>query len=110
MTQIMLDGTTYSHGSRNMPELLLNTVNEKEIGDMLRFNTCITRLNAKYQPSNYGSHECLSLHNEMVRCYRNILRDKMIKYSEYDDDDYFAAELSEFLSDDREDVLDGILN
>lgn len=78
---------------------------------MLRFNTCITRLNAKYQPSNYGSQDgCLSLHNEMVRCYRNILRDKMIKYSEYDDDDYFAVKLSEFLSDDREDVLDGILN
>lgn len=111
LTQIMLDGTTYSHGSRNMPESLLSTVNEKEIADMIRFNTCVARLNGKYQPSNYGSQdESLSLHNEMVRCYRNIVRDKMIKYSEYDDDDYFSEELSEFLSDDREDVLDGILN
>ena len=107
LTQIMLDGTTYLHGFRNMPESLLSTVNEKEIADMIRFNTCVARLSGKYQPSNYGSQdESLSLHNEMVRCYRNIVRDKMIKYSEY----YFSEELSEFLSDDREDVLDDILN
>jgi hypothetical protein len=107
ITQISIDGNSYSHGSRNIPELLLSTVNEKEIADMIRFNTCIARLNGKYQPSNYGSQdESLKLHNEMVKCYRNVVRKKMEDY----DEDYFDEELSEFLSDDREDVIDNILN
>lgn len=103
-----IDGTPYSHDSRRQPIELIKQVDSKEITDFVRFNQTISNLNAKYQPSNYGSQEQdYKLHLEMLRCYRECIKDKLSKY-DYDGDHDIL--ISEMVSDERDDKLTDVLS
>lgn len=114
MSKIVIDGEKYPHGSSKLPIKLLDMVNQKEISDMIRFNWTISTLNAKYQPSNYGSQdESILLHYEMLKAYRKVVKNKLTERLQWGDEDD-VIEYEKFLldckADDREDTLDLILN
>ena len=112
-SQLLLDGRSYSHDSSGQPVELLKTVNSKEIGDMIRFNWTISDLSAKYQPSNYGSQdESIMLHYEMLKCYREVIKNKLIDRLDYMDQDEveeYEEIFAEIKADDRADVIDLVL-
>ena len=112
-SRLLLDGESYNHGDRNQPVELLKTVNSKEIGDMIRFNWSISDLSAKYQPSNYGSQdESIMLHYEMLKCYREVIKNKLIDRLDYMDQDEveeYEEIFAEIKADDRTDVIDLVL-
>ena len=87
---------------------MLKTVDEKEITDFIRFSYSINKLNAKYQTSNYGSQEQdLKFHYEMIKCYKNVLRDKMVNSGW---DDHYDDVISEIVAEDRDDKLHEVLS
>lgn len=112
-SRLLLDGRSYSHDSSGQPTELLKTVNGKEIGDMIRFNWSISDLSAKYQPSNYGSQdESIMLHYEMLKCYREVIKNKLIDrldYMDQDEVDEYEEIFAEIKADDRADVIDLVL-
>lgn len=105
-----IDGTIYDYSSRNLPKQLLSVVTEKEIADFIRFFNGVSRLNAKFQPSNYGSQDQdLKLHYEMLKVYRKSLQDKILKYSD-EEDDFYNEIIAEVKSDDRDDKIMEVLS
>lgn len=112
-TNLTIDGGQYTYDSRNQPIELLKNVNNKEIGDMIRFNLSVSNLNAKYQPSNYGSQdESIMLHYDMLKCYREVIKNKLIDRLDYMDQEEveeYAEIFAEMKADDRDDVIDVIL-
>ena len=112
-SKLLLDGRSYNYGSSSQPVELLNSVNGKEIADMIRFNWTISDLSAKYQPSNYGSQdESIKLHYEMLKCYREVIKNKLIDMLDYMDGDEveeYQEIFAEIKADDRDEVIDIIL-
>jgi hypothetical protein len=84
-----LTGTTTSEYA-DLSQLILN-IDGKIVADFIRFNIGVSRLNAKYTPSNYGSQDQdLELYYDMNRLYRNILLEKAkYHYDEEGDIDFF---------------------
>lgn len=88
ISKILIDGNSYSHDSRTLPINLVNTVNAKEIGDMIRFNWSVSTLNAKYQPSNYGSQDdSIMFHYEMLKCYKSVVKEKLKERMDWADEE-----------------------
>jgi hypothetical protein len=103
-----MDGTCYDFDARKQPKELLDAVDEHEIADFIRFFMAVSNLNAKFQPSNYGNQDQdLKLHIEMLRCYKECIRTKMMKYDNYDGQ--YDELVAEMVSDDREDKIVQIL-
>lgn len=65
------------------------------------------------QPSNYGSQdESIMLHYDMLKCYREVIKNKLIDRLDYMDQEEveeYAEIFSEIKADDRDDVIDVIL-
>ena len=108
-----IDGTCYDFDASRQPKELLSTVTEKEIADFIRFFLTISHLNAKFQPSNYGTQDQdFKIHYEMLKCYRDCVKDKMLEYSNsnyYDNDDDVTYILNDIKSEDRDDKILEIL-
>ena len=113
LSKVLIDGKSYSHDSRSLPIDLINTVNAKEIGDMIRFNWSVSNLNAKYQPSNYGSQDdAIMFHFEMLKCYKSVVKTKLMEQMDWMEDeelDELKAIFAEMRADDREDAIDLVL-
>lgn len=113
ITKILIDGRGYSHDSRSLPEDLLNKVDAKEIADMIRFNWSVSTLNAKYQPSNYGSQDdSIMFHYEMLKCYKSVVKTKLMDRMDWMEDeelDELKAIFAEMKADDRSDAIDLVL-
>lgn len=113
LSKVLIDGKSYSHDSRSLPIDLINTVNVKEIGDMIRFNWSVSNLNAKYQPSNYGSQDdAIMFHFEMLKCYKSVVKTKLMEQMDWMEDeelDELKAIFAEMRADDREDAIDLVL-
>lgn len=104
---LFIDGKRYNRDSYTCPESLLNSVQESEISDFIRFDESLSKLNAKYQPSNYGSQSVeIKLHLEMIKCYRDIIVNKMGN----DDESDYSDELLEVKSDERDEKIIDTLN
>jgi hypothetical protein len=103
-----LDGTLYDFATHRQPKSLINSVDEKEIADFVRFFRCVSNINAKFQPSNYGSQDQdLLLYIDMIRCYREHLSNKL---EQSNDDCNYDAHLNLLKSDDRDDKLINLLH
>ena len=92
---------------------ILDRVDEREIGDFCRFNRCVSRLNANYKPSNYGSQEQdLRFYYDMLKCYKEVIKNKIRSDIDNGYDDNFT--LTEFLADikteDRDEKLHDVLD
>lgn len=113
ITKLLIDGKSYSHDSRSLPIDLINTVNAKEIGDMIRFNWSVSNLNGKYQPSNYGSQDdAIMFHFEMLKCYKSVVKTKLmdrLSWADEDEIDELKAIFAEMKADDRADAIDLVL-
>jgi hypothetical protein len=108
--KILIDGKSHSRDSRSLPIDLINTVNAKEIGDMIRFNWSVSTLNAKYQPSNYGSQDdAIMFHYEMLKCYKSVVKTKLMDQMDWMEDEELDAIFAEMKADDRADAIDLVL-
>jgi hypothetical protein len=109
LSKALLDGKQTCDYSRNLGEVV-DELDSKLLADFARFNCTVSRLNAKYCPSNYGSQDQdHKLHYDILKVYRGVIVDKIMEYED-DDNELLIGIKADIKSDDREEGLVKIMN
>ncbi len=103
LSRSLLDGKSTCDYNRELGDVI-DQLNSKLLADFARFNCTVSRLNAKYCPSNYGSQDQdHKLHYNILKVYRDVITEKLLEYE--DDKDVINSIKADIKSDDREDGL-----
>lgn len=103
LSKSLLDGKATCDYNRNLGEVV-ESLDSKLLSDYARFNCTISRLNAKYCPSNYGNQDQdLRLYYDINKLFRSVVVDKVKEYNKYADED--DTMLTDIISDDRDETI-----